>query len=97
MYYNNIKRDILLLILLCKEEKLLGGGVKMISFKLSHLVKVLLIMVTTDLIRVYFSPDYTYDKIILDISYTLVFFIKLVILWAGIRIYQMAEKAGGAK
>ena len=69
----------------------------MISFKLSHLVKVLLIMITADLIRIYSSPDYTYDKIIIDASYTLVFFIKLVILWAGIRIYQMAEKDGGAK
>ena len=54
-------------------------------------------MITADLIRIYSSPDYTYDKIIIDASYTLVFFIKLVILCAGIRIYQMAEKDGGAK
>ena len=72
-------------------------GVKMISFKLSHLVKVLLIMVMADLIRIYFSPDYTQAHRALEWGHMGVFFLKMLVLAGGIKVFQMIEKDGGAK
>lgn len=72
-------------------------GVKMISFKLSHLVKVLLGMFVGDLIRIYISPDYTQAHRALEWGYIGVFYLKMLMLMGGIKVFQMIEKDGGAK
>lgn len=69
----------------------------MISFKLSHLIKVLLIMVIADLIRIYFSPDYTQAHRALEWGHMGVFFLKMLVLTGGIKVFQIIEKYGGAK
>jgi len=69
----------------------------MIRFKVSHLVKVLSIMVVGDLIRIYFSPDYTQAHRAIEWGHIGVFFLKMLFLMGGIKVFQMVEKDGGAK
>lgn len=69
----------------------------MIRFKVSHLVKVLSIMLVGDLIRIYFSPDYTQAHRAIEWGHIGVFFIKMLTLMGGIKVFQMIEKDDGAK
>ena len=54
-------------------------------------------MVIADLIRIYFSPDYTQAHRALEWGHMGVFFLKMLILMGGIKVFQMIEKDGGAK
>jgi hypothetical protein len=54
-------------------------------------------MVIADLIRIYFSPDYTQAHRVLEWGHMGVFFLKMLILMGGIKVFQMIEKDGGAK